>query len=82
MESSHVGLGFTPRPLGHQEVAGKLRRLRQLAEGLPGSGWVQPQDVRVLLRPGNFGAQEIQEIQEIQGGGTRCFKNSNNLGSW
>lgn len=28
----------------------KLRRLRQLAEGLPGSGWVQPQDLRVLLR--------------------------------
>jgi len=30
----------------------KLRRLRQLAEGLPGSGWVQPQDLRVLLRRG------------------------------
>eukprot|EP00435_Cladocopium_sp_Y103_P041637 s104_g11.t1 len=33
-----------------QIAASKLRRLRQLAEGLPGSGWVQPQDLRVLLR--------------------------------
>lgn len=36
--------------LCRQEVSSKLCRLRQLAEGLPGSGWVQPQDVRVLLR--------------------------------
>lgn len=39
-----------PDPGKHEEVAVKLRRLRQLAEGLPGSGWVQPQDLRVLLR--------------------------------
>lgn len=39
-----------PDPAKHEEVSSKLCRLRQLAEGLPGSGWVQPQDVRVLLR--------------------------------
>ncbi|CAE7663878.1 SFH2 [Symbiodinium sp. CCMP2592] len=34
----------------HAEVEEKLEQLRALSTDLPGSGWVQPQDLRVLLR--------------------------------
>ncbi|CAE7416608.1 SFH2 [Symbiodinium sp. CCMP2456] len=34
----------------HEEVEEKLEQLRTLSTDLPGSGWVQPQDPRVLLR--------------------------------
>ncbi|CAE6931901.1 Bifunctional phosphatase IMPL2, chloroplastic [Symbiodinium microadriaticum] len=34
----------------HAEVEEKLEQLRALSTDLPGSGWVQPQDSRVLLR--------------------------------
>jgi len=34
----------------HAEVEEKLEQLRALSTDLPGSGWVQPQDPRVLLR--------------------------------
>ncbi|CAE6910335.1 SFH2 [Symbiodinium natans] len=33
-----------------QDVEQKLRQFRRLSEDLPGSGWVQPKDPRVLLR--------------------------------
>ena len=35
-----------------QEVSRKLRQMQSLCARYPGSGWVQPRDVRVLLRRG------------------------------
>ncbi|CAJ1377221.1 unnamed protein product [Effrenium voratum] len=37
-------------PKKHEEVSRKLRQMQSLCASYPGSGWVQPRDVRVLLR--------------------------------